>query len=158
MRKSVAGQHHHHHHHKREVAQAQVHPVPGAQVLELQEYVVVGDSGDLEASAPRSPPLKLTARTRDANPTARRRKVSDETKEEIEEEDEATLRELLVRYVTCLVPRPCTPPLVSGPCENVPYFWSVCMHICVHEHAVFSQLMTYWISRFFHLACQHVAG
>ncbi|PSN29692.1 hypothetical protein C0J52_27991 [Blattella germanica] len=93
MRKSVAGQQHHpHHHHKREVAQAQVHPVPGAEVLELQEYVVLGDGGDLEASAP----LKLTARTREANPTARRRKVSDETKEEIEEEDEATLRELLV--------------------------------------------------------------
>ncbi|KAJ9578370.1 hypothetical protein L9F63_005402, partial [Diploptera punctata] len=97
MRKSVAGQQQQQqHHHKREVAQAQVHPVPGAQVLELQEYVGVGDSGDLEASAPRSPPLKLTARTRDPNPTARRRKVSDETKEEIEEEDEATLRELLV--------------------------------------------------------------
>ncbi|KAJ9575374.1 hypothetical protein L9F63_025674, partial [Diploptera punctata] len=84
MRKSVAGQQQQQqHHHKREVAQA-------------QEYVGVGDSGDLEASAPRSPPLKLTARTRDPNPTARRRKVSDETKEEIEEEDEATLRELLV--------------------------------------------------------------
>ncbi|PSN28936.1 hypothetical protein C0J52_27748 [Blattella germanica] len=74
MRKSVAGQQHHpHHHHKREVAQAQVHPVPGAEVLELQEYVVLGDGGDLEASAP----LKLTARTREANPTARRRKPTE---------------------------------------------------------------------------------
>ncbi|XP_069670978.1 glucose transporter type 1 isoform X4 [Periplaneta americana] len=96
MRKSVAAQQQQQHYHKREVAQAQVHPVPGAEVLELQEYVAVGDSGDLEASAPRSPPLKLTARTREAHPTTRRRKVSDETKEEIQEEDEATLRELLV--------------------------------------------------------------
>lgn len=103
MRKSVAAQQHQQqHYHKREVAQAQVHPVPGAEVLELQEYVAVGDSGDLEAAAPRSPQLKLTARTREAHPTTRRRKVSDETKEEIQEEDEATLRELLVRYVTCL--------------------------------------------------------
>lgn len=100
MRKSVAA--HQQHYHKREVAQAQVHPVPGAEVLELQEYVAVGDSGDLEATAPRSPQLKLTARTRETHPTTRRRKVSDETKEEIQEEDEATLRELLVRYVTCL--------------------------------------------------------
>lgn len=99
MRKSVAV---HQHFHKREVAQAQVHPVPGAEVLELQEYVAAGDSGDLEATAPRSPQLKLTARTRETHPTTRRRKVSDETKEEIQEEDEATLRELLVRYVTCL--------------------------------------------------------
>ncbi|XP_033606720.1 glucose transporter type 1 isoform X4 [Cryptotermes secundus] len=96
MRKSVAAQQQHQHYHKREVAQAQVHPVPGAEVLELQEYVAVGDSGDLEATAPRSPQLKLTARTREAHPTTRRRKVSDETKEEIQEEDEATLRELLV--------------------------------------------------------------
>lgn len=102
MRKSVAAQqqqHHHQHYHKREVAQAQVHPVPGAEVLELQEYVALGDSGDLEATAPRSPQLKLTARTREAHPTTRRRKVSDETKEEIQEEDEATLRELLVSNV-----------------------------------------------------------
>jgi len=106
MRKSVVAQQHQQqqqqHYHKREVAQAQVHPVPGAEVLELQEYVALGDSGDLEATAPRSPQLKLTARTREAHPTTRRRKVSDETKEEIQEEDEATLRELLVRYVTCL--------------------------------------------------------
>ncbi|XP_021936256.1 glucose transporter type 1 isoform X9 [Zootermopsis nevadensis] len=94
MRKSVVV--HQQYHHKREVAQAQVHPVPGAEVLELQEYVAVGDGGDLEATAPRSPQLKLTARTRDTRPTTRRRKVSDETKEEIQEEDEATLRELLV--------------------------------------------------------------
>ncbi|PNF37046.1 hypothetical protein B7P43_G08027 [Cryptotermes secundus] len=74
MRKSVAAQQQHQHYHKREVAQAQVHPVPGAEVLELQEYVAVGDSGDLEATAPRSPQLKLTARTREAHPTTRRRK------------------------------------------------------------------------------------
>ncbi|XP_063215828.1 glucose transporter type 1 isoform X3 [Bacillus rossius redtenbacheri] len=69
---------------------AQVHPAAGAgHVLELHEYVVAGsDHQALSAAAT----LKLTARA----PALLRRKVSDETQEEVQEEDEATLRELLV--------------------------------------------------------------
>lgn len=138
MRKSVvAQQQQQQHYHKREVAQAQVHPVPGAEVLELQEYVALGDSGDLEATAPRSPQLKLTARTREAHPTTRRRKVSDETKEEIQEEDEATLRELLVRYVTCLCHRKTflrahtvLPKVRSSDAHHLSFSW---MHFLPHS-------------------------
>lgn len=92
MKKTVGQQHH------KEVAQ--VHPVPGTEVLELKEYVVGSGPTDITLSS--APTLKLTARHRE--PLTTRRKVSDETKEEIQEEDEATLRELLMRYANNTVP------------------------------------------------------
>lgn len=42
--------------------------------------------------------LKLTARGRPAHTPTRPRTARDETKKEIQEDDEATLRELLIRY------------------------------------------------------------
>nr|CAD7196710.1 unnamed protein product [Timema douglasi] len=69
----------------RQVAQAR-------RVLDLHEYADHQHHQALSAAAT----LKLTARPWEGPPSTRR-KVSDETKEEIQEEDEATLRELLVR-------------------------------------------------------------
>nr|CAD7261447.1 unnamed protein product [Timema shepardi] len=68
----------------RQVAQAR-------RVLDLHEYADHQHHQALSAAAT----LKLTARPWEGPPSTRR-KVSDETKEEIQEEDEATLRELLV--------------------------------------------------------------
>lgn len=45
--------------------------------------------------------LKLTARGRSVHTSGRRhRRSRDETEEEIQEDDEATLRELLIRYLS----------------------------------------------------------
>lgn len=54
-------------------------------------------ASDAEPEAPET--LKLTTRGRPAHsPTGLRRRPRDETKKEIQEDDEATLRELLIRY------------------------------------------------------------
>ncbi|GLH07288.1 Uncharacterized protein GBIM_12790 [Gryllus bimaculatus] len=88
MKKSVVQQQH------KEVAQ--VHPITCGEILELQEYAVGSSPTDYHPLSS-SATFKLTAKPRE--PPITRRKVSDETKEEIQAEDEATLRELLMRYV-----------------------------------------------------------
>lgn len=85
---------------------AQVHTVPCSDlerelveeffVLEREDYVLELSGVDLTLSSANT--LKLTDKPR-GRPTIRHRKVSDETKEEIQDEDEATLRDLLMRYV-----------------------------------------------------------
>ncbi|KAK7865507.1 hypothetical protein R5R35_003209 [Gryllus longicercus] len=85
MKKSVVQQQH------KEVAQ--VHPITCGEILELQEYAV-GSSPTEYHPLSSSATFKLTAKPRE--PPITRRKVSDETKEEIQAEDEATLRELLM--------------------------------------------------------------
>lgn len=55
----------------------------------------VGSEGELETREV----YKLTARGRSAPSSTRKRSTArDETKKEIQEDDEATLRELLIRY------------------------------------------------------------
>lgn len=69
-------------------------------VVEVEEYVRGSEAGEPLAEAET---LKLTARTRYQNAATATSPIpalaSNETKKEIQEDDEATLRELLVRYV-----------------------------------------------------------
>lgn len=65
-----------------------------AEVVEVEEYEY-GSDVELEAADT----LKLTARGRTAHsPVGPFRRTRNETKKEIQEDDEATLRELLIRY------------------------------------------------------------
>lgn len=64
-----------------------------AEVVEVEEYEL-GSDVEQEAQAT----LKLTARGRRVRSPGPRRRSRDETKKEIQEDDEATLRELLIRY------------------------------------------------------------
>ena len=64
-----------------------------AEVVEVEEHDL---GSDAESEARET--LKLTARGRPAHTPTRPRTARDETKKEIQEDDEATLRELLIRY------------------------------------------------------------
>ncbi|KYB28669.1 hypothetical protein TcasGA2_TC032401 [Tribolium castaneum] len=64
-----------------------------AEVVEVEEHDL---GSDAESKARET--LKLTARSRPAQTQTRPRTARDETKKEIQEDDEATLRELLIRY------------------------------------------------------------
>ncbi|GJQ85125.1 Glut1 [Trypoxylus dichotomus] len=66
-----------------------------AEVVEVEEYEL-GSDFESEAAAAT---IKLTSRGRHHahSPAGTRRRSRDETKEEIQEDDEATLRELLIR-------------------------------------------------------------
>ncbi|KRT85256.1 hypothetical protein AMK59_1020 [Oryctes borbonicus] len=67
-----------------------------AEVVEVEEYEL-GSDFESEAAAAT---IKLTSRGRHHahSPAGTRRRSRDETKEEIQEDDEATLRELLIRW------------------------------------------------------------
>lgn len=67
-----------------------------AEVVEVEEHELDSDAEPVAAET-----LKLTARGRPAHsPVGPRRRSRDETKKEIQEDDEATLRELLIRYLS----------------------------------------------------------
>lgn len=66
-----------------------------AEVVEVEEYELGSDVEPAEAQGT----LKLTSRR--SIHSGPRRRARDETKKEIQVDDEASLRDLLIRYVSC---------------------------------------------------------